>query len=91
MEKNSRLTIIILGAVITVLAILVLYAFVVRPAINGYTIKAQNQGAVYMFNSIVSSVQQKGYVSLPLTNNQSIILVKYSPPKQTSQTISQSK
>jgi predicted transcriptional regulator len=45
----------------------------VKPSINGYAAKAYNQG-IY---DVVNTVQQKGYAQIPLSNNQSIILVQY--------------
>ena len=78
--KNKR---VVLFAVVAVLVLLVLYAFVVHPAVNGYVVKLQNQsmiqgvnqGVIYTLDTILSQVQQKGYVQIPAGNNQTLTLI----------------
>ena len=81
--NSKRLTIILVG-IIAVLLLVVLYAFILRPSINGYAIKLQTDGVNYALNLILSEVQQKGYVQIPVGENQSIMLVPYIPPQNPS-------
>lgn len=77
-RKPRNKLVFVLVAVIVVLALLVLYAFAIRPAVSGYTINAQNEGINYALSSIVSQVQQNGYAQIPV-GNQTLVLVPYSP------------
>lgn len=83
MEKSAKRAVMILSAVVAVLVLAVIYAFAVRPALNGYATKAYNQGVYDTVNSVVSSVAQNGYVRVPVSNNQSVTLVPYQQPSQT--------
>lgn len=84
-EKNSRL-IFVLVAVIVVLAAVVLYAFVIRPSYNAYVTKIQNQGVsqgvTLAVSSILTQLQQAGYVQIPVGGNQTLTLIT---PQQCSQ------
>ncbi|MDE1848753.1 MAG: hypothetical protein KGH55_01855 [Nanoarchaeota archaeon] len=79
---KNRLVVILI-AVIAVLALLVIYAFAIRPAVSGYTINAQNAGINYALSAIVSQVQQNGYAQIPV-GNQTLILVPYNAQAQAS-------
>ena len=71
-ETKSRVTA-ILVTVIILLALVLLYALVIRPGINGYAVAQQNQGVVMAVNSILSQVQQSGMVQIPI-GNQTLVL-----------------
>lgn len=74
-----------LALLVLVLGVLVLYAFVIKPSLNGYVVNAQNQGVNATMNYILNQLQQQGYVSFNV-GNQTLILVPYRPPaNQTSQ------
>ncbi len=75
--KEQKFLVPILVGVIVVLALLVIYAFVVKPAINGYAVKSYNEGVNYAISTMISQLQNNGYVQIPLPNNQSVILVPY--------------
>jgi cobalamin biosynthesis protein CobD/CbiB len=77
MEENKKKTKIIIGVLILVIVVLlffVIYAFLVKPAITGRIIQAQNQGVTYAISSIVELASQCQPVPLPF-ENQTINLV----------------
>lgn len=81
--KDKKFLVPILVGVIVILMLLVVYAFVVKPAINGYAVKSYNEGVNYALGTIVSQLQTNGYVKIPLSNNQSVLLVPYVPSNST--------
>jgi Tfp pilus assembly protein PilE len=78
-EKKSRL-VVILVAVLIVMAVVLVYAFVIKPSYNGYVTKLQNQGAIqginYTLNTILTLLQQNGgVVQIPVPDtNQTVTL-----------------
>lgn len=87
-DRNPRALVFVLIAVIVVLALVLLYAFVVQPSMNGYAVKLQNEGVAYTLSLILAQVQQNGYVEIPVSENQSLVLVPYSPPQDYSAALS---
>jgi hypothetical protein len=89
MEKmdggNSRRLTVILVGIIAVLVLILLYAFVVRPSINGYAVKLQTEGVDYALSAILSQIQQNGYVQIPV-GNQTLTLVPYIPSQSSATT-----
>jgi len=88
--KNQKTVMIVLFAVIAVLALLVVYAFAVRPAISGYATKVYNDGVQYgVQNAVVNIMQQAASCSpsgVPLTfQNQTLNLVALECYKGTQQ------
>ena len=101
MERNKRdkLIIKILIVVGVVLALIVIYAFAVRPAINGFAIKSYNQGIVQgqsdLLKNVVTQMQQTanskgiGNAQFPVGQNQVLVIqgivqvVKNKPSNQT--------
>ena len=77
MAEKTRVTIFILTILVIVLAIVVLYAFVVSPAISNYIlnkqISAYNQGQADLLNNILLNIQQAGFVRIPI-GDQSLVL-----------------
>ena len=81
-ENNSKRVTKVLVAVIVVLALLVIYSFVVKPAVSGYIVSAQNKlvsaqntGATSLMGSIISELNQTGgYVQIPI-GNQTLVLM----------------
>lgn len=86
-SKNQRMRFIVLILIVVILAALVVYAFIVKPVINGYVTKIQSdaanqgitQGVNYAISSIINQISQKGYAEVPVGNNQSVILIAYNP------------
>lgn len=85
MEKSAKRAIMILSIVVVTLALVLIYALAVAPAINGYATKVYNQGYVQGISDVAKTVSQSGYVQIPLANNKSIVLVPYQAPTQTTQ------
>lgn len=83
MADRTKVTIVVLSIVILVLAVFMLYYFVIQPQIQGYVIQKQTEGMVYTVNTILAQIQQYGYVHIPVNENQTLILVPYVPPEQT--------
>lgn len=77
--SNPKRMTAVLVAIIIILAVVVIYALIIRPAFNGYVTNLQNQGAnqgvVYTINTILSQVQQNGYTQIPAGNNQTLTLM----------------
>ena len=80
-ENPKRWLITSLIAVIVVLVGFIIYAFGIRPAISGYVVNAQNQGAQIAVNYIITQVSQNGYVQIPV-GNQTLVLVPYQPSQE---------
>ena len=73
-KDNSKLVIIVLVSVVIFLALVVVYAFVIQPAINGLMIQAYNEGAQ---TAIIQIAQQSSTCQqVPLIiGNQTVNLV----------------
>src|SRR5271157_1740729 len=85
MEKNKGLMTFLVIAVIVLAAILV-YSLVINPSVNGDAVKitnATNYGLAQGINAaklnIFQQLQQSGYVQIPVSSNQSLILI---PPQE---------
>lgn len=81
MANRTNILIAILFLVIIVLAGTMVYAFLIKPKISGYTVQKQTEGVQIAVNYIVAQLQQNGFVQIPI-GNQTLILVPYSPPQQ---------
>ena len=80
--NKTKVLIFSLVLVIVLLLLVIAYTFVVRPAISGHIIQAQNQGVQLAFLSIMQ--QAAKCQSVPLTyGNQTIniVAVKCLPPE----------
>jgi len=77
MEK-SKLTMRILILVIALLALAVLYAFAIRPAVTGYAVDKYSQGYYQgqsdLLSNVWTQIQQVGYAQIPLGENQVLVL-----------------
>jgi len=87
MADKTRLTITILVVLVVLLAGFVLYSFVIQPAIQGYVVERQTEGVQIAVNTILTQIQQYGFVQIPLTEGQVLTLVPYVPPTQQPQQI----
>ncbi len=67
----------ILVIVILLLLAFVAYVFLIKPSINGYVVDKQVEAQQILINNIILQVQQQGYVSIDLSNNQTLVLVPY--------------
>ncbi len=56
MADKTRVLMAVLIAVIVILAGIMVYAFIIKPKVQGYVISGQNQGIQYTLAQIVSTV-----------------------------------
>ena len=82
MADKTRLTMTILVILVILLAGTLLYFFVIQPAIQGYVIDRQNEGVQIAVGTILTQIQQYGYVQIPVGENQTLVLVPYNPQQQ---------
>lgn len=81
MADRRNVLIVVLGLVVVIFALVMIYAFIIRPAISGYTVQKQTEGVNIAINSILAQLQQNGFVQIPL-GNQTLVLVPYQPQQQ---------
>ena len=75
MDKKTK----ILISVLAILVIALLFFFVAQPAYNSFVeTKMLNGIELYIFNFMIPSLQEKGYVEIVI-GNESLILVPYVP------------
>ena len=78
MADKNKLVVRILILIIALLALVVIYAFVVRPAVTGYAINNYEQGYIRaqsdLLSNIWTQIQQTGYAQIPLGENQVLVL-----------------
>jgi len=70
-----------------ILGILVLvaglaYVLLISPKISDYAFDNQIKGYQIAVNDLLTQLQQKGYVQIPVSENQSVILIPYQKPQQ---------
>lgn len=74
MANKTTIIIVILAFIVVVLTGILVYVLVVKPAVTGYTVTAQNQGVEFALASVWQRAAQ--CQTVPLTfNNQTINLV----------------
>ena len=102
MADKNKLTVRILILIVVLLALVVLYAFAIRPAVSGFAVKAYNQGVVQgqsdLLRNVVTQIQQTansqgvGNAQFPVGQDQVLVIqgiaqiVKTTTPAQTQQT-----
>ncbi|HJZ19183.1 MAG TPA: hypothetical protein VJ208_03695 [Candidatus Nanoarchaeia archaeon] len=52
---KSKITIAVLLLLVAVLSLLVVYSFVLKPAVTGYAVKSQNNGIEYALTAVVQA------------------------------------
>ncbi|MEK6830248.1 MAG: hypothetical protein AABY15_09095 [Nanoarchaeota archaeon] len=82
MTDRSKLVIAILVVLVIALGAFVLYSFAIQPAIQGYVVQIQTEGVQIAVTTILAQIQQYGYVQIPVGENQTLILVPYTPPQR---------
>jgi len=78
MANKQGVLITILVLVIVILAGILAYVFLVRPTLTGYVVDRQIEGYNICLSSIVSQVQQNGFVQIPI-GNQTLYLAPFNP------------
>lgn len=81
MANRINLLIGFLVLVIIILVVVVVFAFWIKPTFDRYAVEKQNEGFQIAISSIVSQVNQNGFIQLP-DGNSTIILVQAQPPTQ---------
>lgn len=78
MADKNKLVVRILVLIIALLALVVLYAFVVKPVVTGYATGAYQQGYIQaqgdLLSNIWTQIQQTGTAQIPLGENQVLLL-----------------
>ena len=82
MADRRNILIIVLAIIVVILALVMIYAFIIQPAVSGYSVQKQTEGVQIAINSILSQLQQNGFVQIPI-GNQTLILVPYQAPQTT--------
>ncbi len=89
MADKSKLTIRILILIIALLALAVLYAFVIRPTVSGFVmnkqIDAYNQGQTDLLNNILVQLQQTGNAQISVGDEYTLTLTGRLDPVSPSQ------
>lgn len=75
--KGDKKNILIYGlvAIIVILLLLVIYNFVIQPALNGLVVKGQTQGYNYAISALVQQVSSCNQVPIDVGNNQTINII----------------
>ena len=81
-KKNVLITVLV--AVIVVMAIILVYIFLIRPSVTGYAVDRRSEGVEFAIASIIAQIQQNGFAQIPV-GNETLILVPYIPEGQTQQ------
>ena len=78
MADKNKLTVRILILVIALLALAVLYAFVVRPTVTGYAVDKYSQGYYQgqadLLSNVWTQIQQTGTAQIPIGESQVLLL-----------------
>ncbi len=78
MERRTNILITSLVLVIVVLAGIMVYSFLIKPKISGYTTQKQTEGIQIAILNILSQIQQRGYAQIPV-GNQTLYLAPFNP------------
>ena len=82
MADRSRLVISILVGIVLLMGLFMLYLFVLQPAMQGYVIEKQTEGVQIAVGTILTQIQQYGFVQIPIGENQVLTLVPAQAPQQ---------
>ena len=81
-KNKSRTVIISLIVVVLLLIGFIAWAFIAKPAIDTYILEKQQTAYTDAIEDILTQVQQNGFVQIPISETQSVIL-DVRLPKQT--------
>jgi hypothetical protein len=88
-SQKTKRTIQILIGVVAFLLVFIAFFFVVKPQVNKFVYAKQMEGANFAVANIIGGVQANGYVEIPVSANQSLVLVPYVPEQQQVQQVAQ--
>ena len=81
MAKDRRgILIAVLAVIVLILLGIVLYAFVIKPAIDGYITQKQIEAKDIVLSAMIAQIQQQGYTQISDVSGNAIVLVPM--PKQ---------
>ena len=75
MANKTKALITVLVLIIVALVAVILFTLVVRPAITGYVVEKQNEGAQIALDLVIQQAARCQTVTLPIGEDQSINLV----------------
>ncbi len=84
MADKKKVLITFLIAIIVVMAVILVYMFLIRPGVTGYAVDRQSEGIEFAIATIISQIQQNGFAQIPV-GNETLILVPYIPEGQIQQ------
>ncbi|HLA23643.1 MAG TPA: hypothetical protein VJZ93_03875 [Candidatus Nanoarchaeia archaeon] len=76
-KKRTTIIITILTVLVVILGGIMLYLFLVKPAVADYQGKLYGQGANDAVNFILTQISQKGYVQIQLNDGTLLTLAPY--------------
>ena len=76
---GSKKVVFVLMGIIVILVGVLSYVFLIKPAIQNYATQKQNEGILVCINDIFTQLNQKGFVQIVVSENQSLILAPYVP------------
>lgn len=79
MADRTNVLITILVLVIVILAGVLIFTFMVRPAFNGYIVDKQVEAQNILLTNIVAQATQNGFVQIPIDGNQTLFLAPFNP------------
>lgn len=80
--KKHRNMIKIMAGIIIVLVLFIAFFFVVAPQVNKFAANKQIEGANYVYLDILNRIQAQGYYVIPVSENETLVLVPYMPEQQ---------
>jgi len=80
-HSKQGLIIKILVAIIILLALVLVYFFVIKPSMDNYVLNKQIEAQQYVFANMIAQLNSTGAYQLAI-GNQTLILVPYSPSGQ---------
>lgn len=77
--KNKNRLVAVMAFVIVIMAAVLVYSFALEPTFNGYVVSKQIEAQDIVLSSLISQIQQNGYVQIPV-GEEVLTLVPYQEP-----------
>lgn len=77
-EKKHKIIIWVMIMIILILLLFIIYSFIFLPAYNNLIVKKQAEAQQVLIYGMMQQIQQQGYVSIPLSQNETLVLVPQS-------------
>ena len=86
-KSKMNLTMKILVGVIILLVLFIAFFFLIRPGYNNFVVQKQiegyNLGVTDIYTNMLTQIQTSGAYQVPISENQTLILVPYNPNQPT--------